>query len=197
VEKLPRLTLLQAVLKHGNCDHIVREATSIGVHRLIFFDGKRSECKLATGAADRVSRWEAIAVGACKQSGNPFLPKIFHCAEISKYIEIGKYVPHNKRDEAYGVGAANFKFFGDLGEGSLPLGNILANGAPDWKQIADIFIAIGPEGDFSVNERDFLRRDGFIACRLSQNVLRSETAAIYALGVLDHLCHCHLPPLTS
>jgi 16S rRNA (uracil1498-N3)-methyltransferase len=51
-----------------------------------------------------------------------------------------------------------------------------------------VCVAIGPEGDFVASEYDFLRNKSFVECRLSRNVLRSETAAVYALSVIEQLC---------
>ena len=49
----------------------------------------------------------------------------------------------------------------------------------------DICLAIGPEGGFSPGERAVLDAAGFIGARLGPRVLRTETAALVALSVLQ------------
>ncbi|MDR2602958.1 MAG: 16S rRNA (uracil(1498)-N(3))-methyltransferase [Puniceicoccales bacterium] len=162
------ITLLQAVLKNSNNDHIVREATAIGVSEIIFFETQNTECKLRGKIDNKLLRWKQTAIEACKQSGNPFLPKI-SCFEKLESIDL---LP-------FGI-----KLFGGLKENSQPIKKILSPHLPE----SNICMAIGPEGDFSPSEYAYLIGNGFIECRLTRhNVLRSETAAVYALSVLDQL----------
>ncbi|MDR1595387.1 MAG: 16S rRNA (uracil(1498)-N(3))-methyltransferase [Puniceicoccales bacterium] len=160
-------TLIQAVLKNMNSDYVVREATAIGVTAVIFCGTQNAECKLKDKVCCKLKRWEIIAVEACKQSGNPFLPKISYCENLRE------------------ICTENFdaKFFGGLGENSKPLRLAVAQS----RTAANICMAIGPEGDFSGEEYDYLRQNNFVECRICRNVLRSETAAICALSVLEHL----------
>jgi 16S rRNA (uracil1498-N3)-methyltransferase len=162
------ITLLQAVLKSSNNDHIVCEATAIGVSEIIFFETQNTECKLKGKIDNKLLRWKQTAIEACKQSGNPFLPKISYFEKL-EFINL---LP-------FGI-----KLFGGLKENSQPIKKVLSSHLPK----SNICIAIGPEGDFSQSEYAYLTRNDFIECRLTRhNVLRSETAVIYALSVLDQL----------
>lgn len=49
----------------------------------------------------------------------------------------------------------------------------------------DIELLVGPEGGLTETERDAARQTGYLSCRLGPRVLRSETAAIAALAVLQ------------
>lgn len=161
------IALFQAVLKNAHGDCIVREATAIGVAEIIFFETQNTECRLGEKIAHRLTRWEMIAIEACKQSGNPFLPRISYEKKLEK-IDFSGFTA---------------KVFGGLSAGAKPLKRAIGENFTG-KNIA---LAIGPEGDFSPEEYDFLRKNNFTECRLARNVLRSETAAIYALCVLDQL----------
>ncbi|MDR1233319.1 MAG: 16S rRNA (uracil(1498)-N(3))-methyltransferase [Puniceicoccales bacterium] len=162
------ITLLQAVLKSSNNDYIVREATAIGTSEIIFFETQNTECRLRGKIDNKLLRWQQTAIEACKQSGNPFLPKISYFEKL----------------ESINLLPFGLKLFGGLGESSQPIRKVLSSHLPK----SNICMAIGPEGDFSPSEYAYLEKNGFIGCRLSQhNVLRSETAAIYALSVLDQL----------
>ncbi|MDR1457623.1 MAG: 16S rRNA (uracil(1498)-N(3))-methyltransferase [Puniceicoccales bacterium] len=161
-------TLLQAVLKNSNNDYIVREATAIGVAEIIFFETQNTECKLKEKIGNKLLRWKQTAVEACKQSGNPFLPKISYFEKL----------------ESINLLPFGTKLFGGLKESSQPIKKVISTHHPK----SNICMAIGPEGDFSPSEYAHLIGYGFIECRLTHpNVLRSETAAIYALSVLDQL----------
>jgi 16S rRNA (uracil1498-N3)-methyltransferase len=165
--RLPHISLLQAVLTNANNDYVVREATAIGASEIVFFETQNTECKLGGRVDSKLTRWGIIAAEACKQSGNPFLPKI-------------SYVERLERVDLSGFG---MKIFGGLSAGSRSLKSTFDVNLPHRK----ICMAVGPEGDFSPTECDLLKSNGFQECRLSPNVLRSETAAIYALSVLDQL----------
>ncbi|MDR1433484.1 MAG: 16S rRNA (uracil(1498)-N(3))-methyltransferase [Puniceicoccales bacterium] len=168
VERPARVvSLLQAILKNAHCDHIVREATAIGVSEIVFFEAQNTECRLRGKVADRLTRWETIAIEACKQSGNPFLPKISYHEKL-EIVALDDFVT--------GI-------FGGLSAGARPLKVAIADNFSG----GSIGVAIGPEGDFSTHEYNFLRKNRFVECRLSRNILRSETAAIYALCALDQL----------
>jgi 16S rRNA (uracil1498-N3)-methyltransferase len=169
------ITLLQATLKGNRNEYVIREGTAIGVGEIIFFEARNSECKLGEKIGDKLTRWESVAIEGCKQSGNPFLPKIFHFERFQK-IDLSPFA---------------VKFFCGLGEDSRLLGQAIAAEKQAGKQIGkraeNYCVAIGPEGDFSEFECDHMRRNGFTECKLSKNILRSETAAIYALSAMDQL----------
>jgi 16S rRNA (uracil1498-N3)-methyltransferase len=162
------VTLLQAVLKNSNNDYIVREATAIGVAEIIFFETQNTECKLRGKIDNKLLRWKQTAIEACKQSGNPFLPKISYFEKL----------------ESINLLSFGLKLFGGLKENAQRIKNVLLF----HPSKSNICIAIGPEGDFSPSEYAYLTQNDFIECRLTRhNVLRSETAAIYALSILDQL----------
>ena len=72
-----RIALAQAMPKGSLTDDVVRQATEIGAARIFPLASERCEVKLdAARAAHKLERWRAIAVEACKQSGNRFLPEI-------------------------------------------------------------------------------------------------------------------------
>ncbi|MDR1401905.1 MAG: 16S rRNA (uracil(1498)-N(3))-methyltransferase [Puniceicoccales bacterium] len=161
------LALLQAALTNANNDHIVPEATAIGTCEIVFFEAQNSECKLKSKIAAKLMRWEALAIGACKQSGNPFLPKISYCETL----------------EAIDLKNFDLKIFGGLSEDARTLKNVVSQ----HSTAKNICVAIGPEGDFSAFEYNFLAANHFSECKLARNILRAETAAIYALSALDQL----------
>jgi len=55
------------------------------------------------------------------------------------------------------------------------------------KSTDQVLILIGPEGDFSKNEIDYLLSKGFKSVSLGKSILRSETAAIYVVSLIRFL----------
>jgi 16S rRNA (uracil1498-N3)-methyltransferase len=159
------LTLIQATLANSNMDFVIREACAIGVSNICLVQAERSESKIGDRLETKFLHWNKLLIEACKQSGNPFLPQLSFAENIGK-LEISESVS---------------KFFGHIGAERHLIRELNLIGEP-----CDIAIAIGPEGDFSKKEKDFLFDKNFIGCRLSNTVLRSETAAIYALSVSDN-----------
>jgi 16S rRNA (uracil1498-N3)-methyltransferase len=169
VEKTrPHITLLQAVLTNNNNDRIIRDATAIGVSEIVFFETQNTECRLKDRINDKLDRWTTIAIEACKQSGNSFLPEISYLQKLEK-IDM----------ESFDV-----RIFCGLSASSQPLHEMISK----IQNASKVCVAIGPEGDFSANEYDFLRTKSFVECRLSCNVLRAETAAVYALSIIEQFC---------
>ena len=108
--------------------------------------------------SEKPQRLDAILENACMQAYNPVKPK----------LTLGK-------DLAESLSAKESTFFGDL-EANLSLGSITSRSGKS------AFIN-GPEGGFSPEETALLRERA-TGVLLSENVLRSESAAIIALGFL-------------
>ena len=54
------------------------------------------------------------------------------------------------------------------------------------RQPASVCVWVGPEGDFTPAEMNAVKSSGALPISLGRLVLRSETAAIYALSVLNY-----------
>lgn len=163
----PSLTLLQALPKGKTFDNIVRQATEIGVARILPMLTEHSEVRLAPQRREsKEQHWQAIAREACKQSGNPWLPEITSPASLP---EILSSLPE---------GAT--RLVASLEAGSTPLAPTLSGLTG-----AQLCLAVGPEGDFSASEYHTLAAKGFKPVALGSHVLRSDTAALYLLSVAD------------
>ena len=101
------------------------------------------------------------------------------CDYLDSYF-YGKNLCDFKTDEKF------LKLFGGLTQKSKRLGDVLCEN-PDARHI---YIVIGPEGDFSSREYEYMRNNGFLECKLTNNILRSESAALYALSIVDHFYKC-------
>ena len=80
---------------------------------------------------------------------------------------------------------ADLALFCYEGEGTVPIGRILSDFSP--APGARIVLAVGSEGGFSVAESEAARRAGWRMTGLGPRILRTETAALFALSAISTL----------
>jgi 16S rRNA (uracil1498-N3)-methyltransferase len=161
-----RITLAQAIPKKS-MDLIVQKATELGVATIVPLVSDRSVVKLDEDSR-RMDRWHEIALEACKQCGNNWLPEI--------------QPPRKARDFLNSPGQFDLKLIASLQPDSKPLKAILGEAA----KLSSILILIGPEGDFTPAELSSAKSAGCLPLSLGPLVLRADTAAIYTLSILHH-----------
>jgi 16S rRNA (uracil1498-N3)-methyltransferase len=167
-----RLTLVQCVPRGERMDFIVQKATELGVARIVPVLSERSVVKLDPAqAASKQAHWRAVAVSACEQCGRNRLPVVEAPRVLLDYLgalsppdHAPRWVLEPDRDAG---GAAR-----PPGLDSVP--------APNAAQIG-----IGPEGGFTAQELQAFALSGFVPMGLGPRVLRTETAAIAAIAVLQ------------
>ena len=73
----PRRILAQALVREQKMDWLIQKAVELGVHAIWPLQTERAVVRIRAEEAERkAARWQAIALAACKQSGNPWLPEI-------------------------------------------------------------------------------------------------------------------------
>jgi len=173
------LTLGQAIPKGKNMDLIVQKATELGASEIAPLLSERTVVKLdQTEAAKKQAKWQKVALEACKQCGQNWLPRILPIQSVEQFLasQTGK---KDASEELLLIAA--------LHPDAQTLKTILnaEETTPDSPPGA-AKIMIGPEGDFTPAELSTAMTNGFRPLSLGPIVLRSETAAIYALSVLGH-----------
>jgi 16S rRNA (uracil1498-N3)-methyltransferase len=161
-----RVTLVQAIPKKS-MDLIVQKATELGVATIVPLVSDRSVVKLNEDSK-RVERWREIALEACKQCGNNWLPEI--------------QPPRKAHEFLNSPGTFDLKLIASLQPDAKPLKKILGESSNP----KSVLILIGPEGDFTSAELGLAKSAGCLPLSLGPLVLRAETAAIYALSILHH-----------
>ncbi|NBU54597.1 MAG: RsmE family RNA methyltransferase, partial [Proteobacteria bacterium] len=72
-------------------------------------------------------------------------------------------------------------FFADINSSNKKIDEVIKN-----NKNREFYLLVGPEGDFSLKERDLLKSmNNCIPISLGQNILRSETAAVAGLAMLN------------
>lgn len=142
-------------------DWMIEKATEIGVDEILLLETQNSERNKLN-----LERVHKIAVSTIKQSKQAFLPKIIGIIKWKQFLEIdiqgSKYIAHVSMDNA-----------------TPTLSDLLDENS------SSSTILIGPEGDFSNEEILSAINLGYKSVSLGNNVLRTETAAMYALTIFN------------
>ena len=73
----PRRILVQALVREQKMDWLIQKAVELGAHEIWPLQTEQAVVRIRPEeAAKKTARWQAIALGACKQSGNPWMPRI-------------------------------------------------------------------------------------------------------------------------
>jgi 16S rRNA (uracil1498-N3)-methyltransferase len=168
------ITLGQALPKGATMDDIVRQATEIGATRIVPLLSERTQVHLDGDRADKkVEKWRTGAIEAAKQCGNPWLPEITPLQAFSAFLA--------------SAGGYDLKLIASLHAGTTTLKKALATySSKHGHAPRKVLWLVGPEGDFSPAEMTGAITAGCSPITLGPLVLRSDTAAVYALSILSH-----------
>ena len=168
------ITLGQALPKGGFMDAIVRKATELGAARIAPLESERTQVRLEDDRTERkLEKWNLAALEAAKQCGNPWLPEITPLENAAAFIESAR--------------GFDLKLIASLQPDAKSLKTVLAAAkAAGGRAPKKVLWLIGPEGDFTPAELSRARTCGFEPITLGPLVLRCETAAVYALGILSY-----------
>lgn len=174
-ESLPfKITLLQAMTKGKSMDFIIQKATELCAHRIVPLAAERSIIQIdAVDAQAKVQKWRAIAIDSIKQCGCPWLPEI--------------ELPQTPRDHIGRDETCDMHFAASLqGNTRHPREYIDDFRCENNCIPKNISVWIGPEGDYTPAESNAIFSSGALPITLGRVVLRSETAAVYCLSVLNY-----------
>jgi 16S rRNA (uracil1498-N3)-methyltransferase len=159
------ITLAQGISRGERMDWIIQKATELGTSRIVPLFTKRSVVRLDDKQADRkLQHWRAIAISACEQCGRNRIP------ELAAPVDFFDVLP------ADSSGATRLLL--------SPTGDLRIDDLQDVGK--GITVLIGPEGGLEDVEQEAALAAGFKAVRLGPRVLRTETAAIAALTIIQH-----------
>ena len=172
-EPLPyRITLLQAMTKGKSMDFIIQKATELCVHRIVPLAAGRSVVQLED-VNSKLAKWNAIAIASIKQCGSPWLPIIESPVTPKEFLDRNEHFDLPVVASLQSHIQHPRKYVDDYRSehGALP---------------KTIGVWIGPEGDFTPSEANSVLTAGVHPISLGQVILRSETAALYAVSVLNY-----------
>jgi len=151
-----------AISKGERMDFVIQKATELGVAEISLLNSERTEVKLKGDRLDkRVEHWRKVSISACEQCGSNRVPAIHPPVNLAQWLD--------KRDE--------------------PIKLIMQPGTNQpFKQNkpATVALLVGPEGGFSALEVSSANEAGFDSISLGPRILRTETAPLVAISILQH-----------
>lgn len=167
VESPLRLTLAQALVKGDKFDWIVQKATELGVTRIVpLFTDHTDVRRIEERAEQKLERWRRISLEALKQCGRRRL------VEIAEPVS---FVAFCNAAEAVNL------ILSERG------GKTLREIAASVYQPTCLTLCVASEGGWSDAELQAAETRDFLPVHLGQRILRTETAAIAAVALAQHL----------
>ena len=157
-------TLLGQVMSKGDrMDYAIQKAVELGVSEIQLLTSERCEMRLKYDRDQKkLDHWQGIAIAACEQCGMNIVPKILAPLSLEKWL--ASELPATKL-----VLAPNKDETDSLTQASQ-----------------NIALLIGPEGGLSEAEIQAANEVGFMNWCIGERVLRTETAPVVALSILNY-----------
>jgi 16S rRNA (uracil1498-N3)-methyltransferase len=161
-----KITLVQGVSRSERMDWTLQKATELGVAAIAPVLTARSVVRLdEKQAVKKQAHWRGIVVGACEQCGRAKIPAVATPTTLRDYLA-------NVRKDGLRLVLSPSAPGSLVGLSSMP---------------SKVELLIGPEGGLDDDELHAAQKAGFMPVRLGPRVLRTETAAVVALSVLQGL----------
>ncbi len=157
-------TLLGQVMSKGDrMDYAIQKAVELGVSHIQLLTSERCEMRLKYDRDQKkLDHWQGVAIAACEQCGLNLVPKILAPLPLEQWLETElpatKLVLAPNKDQI----------------------NVLTQATPD------LALLIGPEGGLSDAEIASANAKGFVNWCIGRRVLRTETAPVVALSILNY-----------
>ncbi len=151
-----------AVSRGERMDWVVQKATELGVTRISPLFSERTEVRLKGERAEKKRQhWQQIAISACEQSGRNRVPDVAALVPLNQWLSTvqasRRFVLHHRAEP-------------DSADSAIP---------------DSVALLIGPEGGLSAEEITAAGQANFEALQLGPRVLRTETAPLVALTLLQ------------
>ncbi len=188
-----RIELLISIVKFDRFEWCLEKSTELGVDEIIPLAAARTDKALIAAAAKRSERWNRILMEAAQQSRRLRSPAL-HAA-----------LPP---DKAFAQSSASLKVFFSERREAKSLRKVLDQDSPPVAQALlpvrstsattaktqappTLSLAVGPEGGWTEDEITSARAAGFLEASLGENILRTETAVIASLAVVQFALGSH------
>jgi 16S rRNA (uracil1498-N3)-methyltransferase len=162
-----KVILIQSLCKADKFEWSLQKSTELGVAEIFLLNAERSVVKLPKDKiTDKLDRWKKIITGAAKQSRRSTIPGLHAPADCATFCQTFR---------------ADLKLILSENEKEVGLKDIL-RGA-HWSSVA---FCVGPEGGWTNDEEEVFALHGFTSVSLGPGILRTETAAIATIAILNY-----------
>jgi 16S rRNA (uracil1498-N3)-methyltransferase len=167
IESPVEIILLQALPEKERMELIIQKATELGVSAILAFKSKRSiSLEEREEKQKKAHRWQQIAIKAVQQSRRAKVPEVSYCPTFRQALETCK-------DQ--GIKIMLYEREG------TSLKDVVTDSFD-----RRVYAIVGPEGGFTEAEVKMAEEEGFVPIKLGQRILRTETASITLVGILQY-----------
>lgn len=160
------IILVQSLVNETKMDYVLQKGTELGVDEFYPFKAVNSVIKENDKSNKKIIRWQKIVKEASEQSKRNIIPEVHNIVDIHKLCEI----------------KADVKLLLTVNETTKNIKKVLK----DLKKYDTLIIVVGPEGGFTLKEEETLINNGFISTSLGKRVLRTETAGMVAISMINY-----------
>lgn len=168
-----QLTLLAPLTRREKFEYLLQKCTEAGVTRFLPTVSERSLVQDPHDADEKRSRWEKILKEAAEQSGRDRIPSLMNAQHLREALMIPTASESIK-----------LIFWEEADSGSA-LRKVFA-ARRSTVPVADVVLAVGPEGGYSEAEVDFARDHGWQVVSLGKRIYRMETAALASVVLTNY-----------
>ena len=159
------ITLVQALQAGEKMDFTIQKSVELGVRCIVPVESRRSVLKLAGERAQkRIAHWQGVAASACEQCGRNQVPLVAPLEKLENWLA-------RPADASLRLMLAP-----DADEALV-----------DLPPASAVQLLIGAEGGLDPQEVLAAKQAGFRPVRMGPRVLRTETAGLAALAILQAL----------
>lgn len=162
-ESHTQLILGQCIARQDKMDFVIQKAVELGVNTITPLIAARSNFRDIT--AKRLQHWHEVAISACEQCGRTSLPNIDKPLDLITWCNNIR----TQVDVCFVLTTAN--------AGQMQL---------EKKNFKKIALLVGSEGGLQKDEIDYAITNGFLPLHLGPRILRTETAAIAAITIMQY-----------
>jgi len=164
--KLSNIELAICLVKKSPMEIILQKATELGVSKIIPIVSERTEVKEIN-----FERANKIVVEATEQSNQLTPPQISEVTKLKDFLK--------------NLDSSSKLLFADVNSKDNLKSKVL-------EEAKTLSVLIGPEGDFSPSERELiLANSHVVSFTISKNILRSDTAVISAISLINFINNSH------
>jgi len=165
-ESSVKVIVVQSLVNENKMDLILQKCTELGAFAFYPFKAQNSVIKENNKVDKKIIRWQKIVKEASEQSKRNIIPEVRNIVDLEKLCHIN----------------ADLKIILSVNEKTKNIKNVLQEN----KRYDTIIIVVGPEGGFTTIEEETLVKNGFIRASLGKRVLRTETASLAFLSMINY-----------
>lgn len=160
-----KLHLAQVISKGDRMEYTLQKAVELGISQVTPLTSARCDVRLKQDRAEKkMDYWQNIIISACEQSGRARLPSLQPIQAFETFIKQAHSETHRW-----------------ILSPELDSDNLSRLETPKAAMLM-----IGPEGGFTTEEIEAAQQQGYRGLTLGPRVLRTETAGVVALSILQH-----------